>query len=62
MFNDLKEKKLRKEGEVFEVSDKRAVELSTAHNGTLIEVVDKPQIESGETDVRKNQTRAKNKK
>lgn len=40
MFNDLQSKKLRKVGEVFEVAEKRARELSLAHNGTLIEVIE----------------------
>ena len=40
MFNDLKEGKFRKVGEIFEVSEKRAAELSAAHNGALIEVID----------------------
>jgi hypothetical protein len=60
MFNDLEAKKIRKPGEVFEVSEKRAEELSSAHNGTLIEVIDK--TESGENDVRKNKAGTKNKK
>jgi hypothetical protein len=42
IFNDLEAKKLRKTGEIFDVSDQRAVELSAAHNCTLVEVVDKP--------------------
>ena len=62
MFNDLKVKKLRKAGEVFEVSDKRAAELSTAHNGTLIEIIDEPRKESGEANVGKSKTSTKNKK
>ncbi len=62
LFNDLQSKKLRKYGEIFEVSEKRAVELSSAQNGTLVEVIDKPQKESGEQNVGKNQGRSKAKK
>ncbi len=39
-FNDLQSKKLRKAGEVFEVTEKRAGELTLAHNGTLVEVIE----------------------
>ena len=39
-FNDLQSKKLRKVGEVFEVTEKRARELTLAHNGTLVEVIE----------------------
>lgn len=44
-FNDLQSKKLRKVGEVFEVTEKRARELTLAHNGTLIEVVEEEKKE-----------------
>jgi hypothetical protein len=44
-FNDLQSKKLRKAGEVFEVTEKRARELTLAHNGTLIEVIEEDKKE-----------------
>lgn len=44
-FNDLQSKKLRKVGEVFEVAEKRARELSLACNGTLIEVIEEEKKE-----------------
>ena len=40
LFNDLQSKKLRKVGEVFEVTEKRAGELTLAHSGTLVEVIE----------------------
>lgn len=45
LFNDLQSKKLRKVGEVFEVTEKRARELTLAHNGTLIEVIEEEKKE-----------------
>ena len=44
-FNDLQSNKLRKVGEVFEVTEKRARELTLAHNGTLIEVIEEEKKE-----------------
>lgn len=46
LFNDLQSKKLRKVGEVFEVTEKRARELTLAHNGTLIEVIEEKKKEA----------------
>lgn len=46
LFNDLQSKKLRKVGEVFEVTEKRARELTLAHNGTLIEVIEEKRKEA----------------
>lgn len=48
-FNDLQSKKLRKVGEVFEVTEKRARELTLAHNGTLIEVIEEEKKEAAIT-------------
>ena len=45
-FNDLQSNKLRKVGEVFEVTEKRARELTLAHNGTLIEVIEEEKKEA----------------
>lgn len=45
LFNDLQSNKLRKVGEIFEVTEKRARELSLAHNGTLIEVIEEEKKE-----------------
>ncbi len=59
MFNDLKAKKLRKAGEIFEVPEKRAGELSSAHNGVLIEVIEK---KGGEDNVGGHKERPANKK
>lgn len=56
-FNDLQSKKLRKVGEVFEVTEKRARELTLAHNGTLIEVIEEEKKEV----VKEKSTQAKNK-
>lgn len=47
-FNDLKSKKLRKAGEIFEASESRARELSLARNGTLIEIIEDKKEEAGE--------------
>lgn len=62
LFNDLKSKKLRKAGEIFEVSEKRAGELSSAHNGTLIEVIKEKTPKGGEGDAGGNKERPANKK
>jgi hypothetical protein len=63
IFNDLQSRRLRKVGEMFEVSEKRAAELLAAHNGTLIEVIDNSTVkESGEEHVRNNKTGAKGKR
>ena len=62
LFNDLEAKKLRKAGEIFETTPKRASEINASPHGVLIEVIDKPHKESGEANVRKNQTSTKNKK
>jgi len=40
LFNDLKSKKLRKAGEIFEVTPKRAEELNSSPHGVLIEVIE----------------------
>lgn len=40
LFNDLKSKKLRKAGEIFEVTPKRAEELNSGPHGVLIEVIE----------------------
>lgn len=44
-FNDLQSKKLRKVGEEFEVTSKRAGELTLAHKGTLVEVIEEEKKE-----------------
>ena len=64
LFNDLKCNKLRKAGEIFEVSEKRAGELFSAHNGTLIEVVEVEKAPKGgdSYDARGYKERPKNKK
>lgn len=41
LFNDLKSKKLRKAGEIFEVTPKRAEELNSGPHGVLIELLRK---------------------
>ena len=56
-FNDLQSKKLRKAGEILEVTEKRARELTLAHNGTLIEVIEEEKKEV----VKEKSTQAKNK-
>lgn len=59
-FNDLQAKKLRNPGETFEVTEKRARELTLAHNGTLIEVIEEEKKEAvGETVVKPKTTRKK---
>jgi len=58
MFNDLQSKKLRKVGEVFEVTEKRAGELFLAHNGTLVEVIES---EKEKEVIKEKSTQAKNK-
>lgn len=40
LFNDLQSKQLRKVGEVFEVSEKRASEILASPHDTLIEVIE----------------------
>ena len=40
LFNDLQSKKLRKSGEIFEVSAKRVEQLNSTSHGTLIEVLE----------------------
>jgi hypothetical protein len=63
LFNDLEMKKLRKPGEIFDVSPKRAGELNAGPHGVLIEVIEViDKQESGEADERKNKIGAKNKK
>ncbi len=44
-FHDLQSKRIRKPGETFEVSVKRAEELTSARNGTLVEVVEEEKKE-----------------
>ena len=43
-FNDLQSNKLRKVGEVFEVTEKRARELSLTHKGTLVEIIEEKKV------------------
>ena len=45
LFNDLQSNRLRKVGEIFEVTEKRARELTLAHNGTLVEVIEEKREE-----------------
>lgn len=60
MFNDLQSKKLRKVGEILEVTEKRARELTLAHNGTLIEVIEEDKKEVvKETTVKSKTTKKK---
>ena len=62
LFNDLQSKKLRKVGELFEVSQKRASELLASPHGLLIEVIEEEtHKESGGGNARKNKTSIKNK-
>ena len=61
LFNDLKAQKLRREGEIFDVSSKRAGELNAGPHGVLIEVIEKPP-KGGEGDAGGYKERPKNKK
>lgn len=47
MFNDLQSKKLRKAGEVFEVSEKRTGELVASPHGALVEVIEEDYKQKG---------------
>ncbi len=47
LFNDLQSKKLRRSGEMFEVSEKRASELITGPHGTLVEVIEEDDKQKG---------------
>lgn len=58
LFNDLEAKKLRRAGEIFEVTPERAEKINSSPHGVLVEVIEK----SGDKVVRKNQTGTKNKK
>lgn len=62
LFNDLKSKKLRKAGEIFEVTPKRAEELNSSPHGVLIEVIEKETPKAVSQNVGGNKAKPTNQK
>lgn len=60
-FNDLKTNIIRKNGEIFDITPKRAEEINSGPHGVLIEVIDKPQKESGDPNAGKSKRQIKSK-
>lgn len=47
-FNDLKDKKIRHKGEVFEVTKKRFEEINSTKHGILVEEIKEKKVENNE--------------